>query len=215
MSGLTYQRLLHGDKILDPPKFTTLVNLLPFDIVPILLQGDYGNGQFKPISYLKAGQTLSIPSPPTSLGTKITCIKAPNSSGTIVAKIPNEMPLTMPIQFGYAEKYFFGAVAWNSFDMDTNGYNLYADMPGIRIYNHFPFEVTVNYKNISFQIGPDSWRDYLGGSKGMVYFDNQGNGIDVGDVFNVTVAEKTKPLVEFKIPNKNSRNVHIGMTSTP
>ena len=125
------------------------------------------------------------------------------------------MPLTMPVQFGYADKYFFGSVSWNSFEMDTNGYNLYADMPGLRIYNHFPFGITVNYKNLSFQVGPNSWDGYIGGSKGVIYFDNQGNGIDVGDTFNVTVDERAKPLIEFKIPNKYVRNVHIGMTSTP
>lgn len=198
------KRLIDGDFILYPPKETELVNLLPFEITVILFQGEYGRGRFQVIAKLGKYQTKSIPFPGTSYETKIACTRG------------DEAPLlTMPIYFGRgALKYFFGGVSWNSTEMDTNMYNLYADLPGIRIYNHFPFQVQINYKNMVFNVKANSWRGFIGGSPSIIYFDNQGQGLDVGDVFDVSLSGYGN-ITQFKIANRYVRNVHLGVTSTP
>lgn len=208
-----YFKLTDGDRILNPPKSVALANLLPFGITVILMRGEPGSGIFKPLATVPAGRTISVPYPGSSYDTKITCIKGTTNDVEGIASLP---PLTKPIYFGSSSKYFFGAFAWNSVEMDTNGYNLYADIPGIRIHNHFPYPIEVTYKNLVFTLGKGSWRSFVGGSPGIVYFDNQGNGVDVGDTFSVNILDERKIKAgEFKIPNRYVRNVHIGVTSTP
>lgn len=199
-----YYKLTDGDKLLNPPKQVTFVNLLPFPIKVILLQGEYGVGRYMPLTEMKPKETKIIDYPGSGYGTKITCVRELN----------DEAPTTMPVQFGYSNKYWFGGVSWNTTEMDTNGYNLYADLPGLRIYNHFPFAVQIAYKNVTFDIGAGTWRGFVGGSPGVVYFDNQGNGLDVGDTFYVKTSE-WKQLANFTIPNRYTRNIHIGTTSVP
>jgi hypothetical protein len=202
---MAHPRLIDGDKIFQPQPTIELVNLLPFEITVILLQGEFGNGKFRPLAKLGRYENKSVSFPGTSYETKIASMLTPQSTSL----------LTDPIYFGRGSpKYFFGAVAWNSTEMDTNIYNLYADISGIRIYNHFPFEVTLGYRNLTFQVPPKGWRDYVGGSPGVIYFDNQGSGLTIGDVFNVSTARNGQ-LVQFKIVNRIAKNVHIGMTSVP
>jgi hypothetical protein len=198
------KRLIDGDFILDPPPTAELVNLLPFEITVIIFQGEYGKGRFQPVAKLGKYETKIIQFPGTSYETKISCTRGDEAA-----------LLTMPIYFGRKwSKYFFGACSWNSDGMDTNMYNLYADLPGLRIYNHFPFPIKVQYKNMVFNIGGNTWRGFIGGSPGVIYFDNQGQGLDVGDVFDVSLPGYGM-VTQFKIPNRYIRNIHLGATSTP
>jgi hypothetical protein len=205
------KRLIDGDYILNPTKTVELTNLMPFDVMVILFEGEYGQGRFKPLARLGKLQSKVVPFPGTSYDTKISCVREGEAA-----------LLTMPIYFGRNTsprdtqnlKYFFGAVSWNSTGMDTDTYNLYADVIGIRVYNHFPFAVQVQYKNQTFNIGANSWRGYIGGSPGVIYFTNQGQGIDVGDTFDVTI-QGYGVVTQFMVPNKFAKNIHIGATSTP
>jgi len=205
------KRLIDGDFILDPPKTVELVNLLPFNVTVIIFDGEYGRGTFKPIAKLAKNSSKIINFPGTSYETKISCTRGDEAA-----------LLTMPIYFGRTSgprgdqqlKYYFGAVSWNSTGMDTDTYNLYADLPGLRIYNHFPFAVQVQYQDKIFNIGAESWRGYIGGSAGVIYFDNQGEGISVGDRFEVSLPGYGV-VTQFSIPNRYARCIHIGATSTP
>jgi hypothetical protein len=205
------KRLIDGDFILDPPKTVELVNLLPFDVTVIIFEGEYGRGRFKPIAKLAKHSSKMIAFPGTSYETKISCTRGDEAA-----------LLTMPIYFGRNAgprgdanlKYYFGAVSWNSTGMDTDTYNLYADMPGLRIYNHFPFAVQIQYQNKLFNIAANSWRGYIGGSPGVIYFDNEGLGISVGDRFNISLPGYGV-VNEVSIANSKVRNLHIGATSTP
>ena len=195
---------MDGDKILSPPDEVSLVNLLPMKISVILVEGNYGESRVQPIAFLEPYGNTKIKYPGSFYGTQITCVKE---------KDYLSVPLTMPIQFGDSKKYFFGGTSFNSFSADVNGYNLYADLPGVYIQNHFPFPITLTYRNLSFDIGENSWRDYKGGSEGIIYFDNQGQGLSVGSEFTVFMKKEgggSQKLMEFKIPNKYVRNIHTG-----
>jgi hypothetical protein len=202
---MAHPRLIDGDKIFNPQPVIELQNIMPFQIVVILLEGEFGKGSYSILATLRANESKSVAFPGTSYDTKIASIQSTQSKAL----------LTEPIYFGRgATKYFFGAVAWNSSEMDTNMYNLYADISGVRIYNHFPFEVQLNYRNLVFKVPPKGWRDYVGGSPGVIYFDNQGSGLTIGDLFDVVIP-KQGLLLQFKIPNRLSKCIHIGMTSVP
>ena len=209
---MAHARLIDGDFIFSPPPTVTLKNLLPFDLVVILFQGEFGKGKFLPFANLGPYQEKTLKSPGTSYETKIAAMKSQQSASL----------LTNPIYYARGDsrqpKYYFGSVTWNSTEMDTNIYNLYADIPGLRIYNHFPFEVTIRFRNLIFKVPSKGWRNYVGGSPGIVYFDNQGSGLAIGDVFLASISgpssQDSIKLMEFKIPNRLVKNIHLGSTST-
>jgi hypothetical protein len=212
MNGIAYYKLTDGDRLMNPPPMVSFQNLLPFSITAILKQGDGPNGQFKPLVTLGAKERKSIVSPGANYEVYLSSVKAENEAEAISLAKEGQY-LTMPIKFGTSSQYYFGGVAWNSFEMDTNMYNLYADLPGVRVINHFPFPVYVQYKNLAFTIPKGSWENnYSMGSTSQVYFDNQGSGLMVGENFTVKALE-TK-LYDFKIPNRFVRNIHLGVTNT-
>jgi hypothetical protein len=94
-----------------------------------------------------------------------------------------------------------GADSWG----DVNNHVLYADLPGVFIFNHFKFPVEVHYRdNLVARIrGSTSERDVP-----SVYFTNSRNGLLVDD--ELGFGTRGKVFMTTKIYNAYIRNMHLG-----
>ena len=94
-----------------------------------------------------------------------------------------------------------------------NFHNLYADIGGVHIINHFPFPVNIHYKgNLAAQVGKYDGLTYQGGSWATVYFNNTGAGFRFMDVISFS-KYKGPFLYSVQLNDTHIQNIHIGVMS--
>ena len=94
-----------------------------------------------------------------------------------------------------------------------NFHNLYADISGVHIINHFPFPVNIHYKgNLAAQVGKYDGLTYQGGSWATVYFNNTGAGFRFMDVISFS-KYKGPFLYSVQLNDTHIQNIHIGVMS--
>lgn len=92
-----------------------------------------------------------------------------------------------------------------------NFFNLYADIAGVHITNHFPFPI-----NIYYQGNLVAWADkydglqYLGGSAAVIYFNNNGEGLNFLDILSFHQTDGPF-LYKVKLNDTHIQNIHVGV----
>jgi len=111
------------------------------------------------------------------------------------------------------KKILVGTATYDIGGPGQNFHNLYADIPGVHIINHFPFPVNIHYKgNLAAQVGKYDGLTYQGGSWATVYFNNTGDGFRFGDV--ISFLKHNGPfLYSVQFNDTHIQNIHIGVMS--
>lgn len=106
-----------------------------------------------------------------------------------------------------------GSVVYDIGGPGENFHNLYADIPGVHVVNHFPFVVDVHYKgNLAAKVAPYDGLRYLGGSAATIYFNNSGDGLNFLDV--IEFYQQDGPfLYKVALNDTHVQNIHIGVVS--
>lgn len=109
------------------------------------------------------------------------------------------------------KKVLVGTATYDIGGPGGNFHNLYADIAGVHIINHFPFPVNIYYKgNLAAQVGKYDGLTYQGGSWATVYFNNTGDGFRFGDV--VSFWKYNGPfLYSVQFNDTHIQNIHIGV----
>ena len=95
----------------------------------------------------------------------------------------------------------------------SNFHNLYADIAGVNIINHFPFPVNIHYKgNLAAQVGKYDGLTYQGKSWATLYFNNTGAGFRFMDVISFS-KYKGPFLYSVQLNDTHIQNIHIGVMS--
>ena len=111
------------------------------------------------------------------------------------------------------KKILVGTAVYDIGGPGQNFHNLYADIPGIHIINHFPFPVNIYYKgNLAAQVEKYDGLTYQGGSWATVYFNNTGDGFRFMDV--ISFEKYNGPfLYSIQLIDTHIQNIHIGVMS--
>ena len=95
----------------------------------------------------------------------------------------------------------------------ANFRNLYADIAGVNIINHFPFPVNVYYKgNLAAQVGRYDGLTYQGKSWASLYFDNTGDGFKFMDILSFSKYDGPF-LYSVQLNDTHLQNIHLGVMS--
>lgn len=95
----------------------------------------------------------------------------------------------------------------------------HVDMYGVRLINHLSSNIKIYFnKNLVGRIAKTDGTGYMNGSPSTMYFDNNGNGLRLGDVVTIKIEMKLGgknvdlDYISFVIRDQYTVNVHIGRT---
>ena len=109
-----------------------------------------------------------------------------------------------------------GDVVYRSWDGGRQYFTSYADFSGIMLHNELMFPLNVYYKgNLVGQLGARDGMTYLGGSGASLYFDNDRDGLNIGDklTFGYSMPGNSSLMFTVTLNDNHAYHVYVGKIS--